>query len=312
MPRSNTFIPDPADRAHNASTRSINSNTWSVGHASIPSDQSHYSIHDVDGSDSLDISDNIQSNKNSDEEADDKSSCSQSINSQYSDEDDNNNMPRNLSQRSMNSTGGGHYVQVNLIPSNAPARRPRSRSRSTNGSADVNNSERSGIEIYTEGNSHGRLSDSTSSFQENSPADVVAAAIAAVSAACDSEQSQHQHHHHPRYEHIDSRSNSEMEDDNVQLSGRRESQYKFSGNMKRQSRMNYTAKKRHSLRDSAIKIMSLQRLSSKNLDPDNDDSGDVQDGVDLEPSEEVLELWREVADDLDGGEFDFSCCLYTM
>jgi hypothetical protein len=265
----------------------------------------------------LDISDNIQSSKNSDEEDDDNGgSCSQSVNSQYSDEDDNNNMTRNLSQRSMNSTGGGHYVQVNLIPSNAPARRPRSRSRSTNGSsADVNNSERSGIEIYTEGSSHGRLSDSTSSFQENSSADVVAAAIAAVSAACDNEQSQHHHHHHhhhhPRYERIDSRSNSEIEADNVQLSGERES-HKFSGAMKRQSRMNYTAKKQHSLRDSAIKVMSLRRISNRSLNPDDDDSGDVQDGVGLEPNKEVLELWREVADDLDGGEFDFSCCLYTM
>jgi SWI/SNF-related matrix-associated actin-dependent regulator of chromatin subfamily A protein 2/4 len=220
MPRSSTFLPkvtnnnDNGNRSHNNSGRSVNS-TWSVALASIPSDQSHYSIHDIDGSDYFThYSENNQSNKNSE---DDNQSGSQSVDSEHSDEND-HAMVHNLS---MNSNGGGHYVQVHRIPSNAPARRPRSRSRSTNGSGSGsnNNSERSGL-------------DNSTKSKENA-LDVVANALSVAAAAVggDDNDNEQSHHHRLHYERIDSRNHSEIESDNVQLSGEHEPQ-KSSGSIK--------------------------------------------------------------------------------
>jgi hypothetical protein len=185
--------------------------SWSVCFASLPSDNDDYSIHDIDGSDS--------------------------------DDDKNQSMSRNNSHQSITSEDGGQYVQISLVPSNAPERLSRSRSNSTNDG-------RTTPEVYTDGSY-------TSREEEQSPY-----------TRCDSQSS-------------------------IQLRGNHDSA-QFSGVIKRNSQLRYM-RRRHSLSDSVKNVINVQRLAKM-----------ASEGVDegeLEPDEETVDLWREVAEDLNAGEF---------
>lgn len=194
---------------------------------------------------------------------------SQSLDSEYSAQSE-ECTNHNNSLRSICSSNGGRYVAIAVMPSNAPARRPRSRSRSN-----VDESERSTPSIYA----------GSDEMQDD-----------------DDVNSQEQQ---PMYERIDSR---EIEKP-VQLSGRhRPSQ--FTGAIKRESRLNYSMKHQHSLKDSVKNVIAVNRLASlgsssagASADRSAESEPDYND-----PGEEVHYLWSEVVDNLDSGEFKSNSC----